>query len=208
MAACSASKECKAWTYNPTNKQCGLKKQAKFIYQKGFVSGPVEGNVVEMTRPDCSQKSLDENKYKCDSTILDKYNLGEASFKTTWSECRSACNGDPECKAYTYTATGMCQKKKLNEYMTLAPNSGNIAGPRSGPAAADVVPSTSTTTTTTTPTTSPPAAETPTPKPDTNFLTAKSPFGIEWWIVMLVLFVVVGASSSMMMVMVMASSSE
>lgn len=210
-AACSALSGCKAWTYNPSTKQCGLKKQATFIYQKGSVSGPVEGGLLQPENVDCSEKAVADNKYKCNYTIPDTYNLGEASFKTSWSECRSACNGDTECKAYTYTADGKCQKKKLNEYVAL-PNSGTVAGPRSGPLAGELVsPGNSaaapTTSTSSTSSPSPSPSPTPTPAPE-NFLTTKSPLGLDWWIVLLIIALVVGGSSCMMMLVVVSSSSE
>ena len=202
MTSCTANKSCKAWTYNPANKQCSLKKQANFTYQKGVFSGPVEGGV-RVEAYDCSAKSLADNKYTCETTIDSKYNLGDPTFKTSWSECRSACNGDTDCKAYTFTLAGSCQKKKLHEPIA-APGAGMLAGPRSTPLGGVIVPSTSTTTTTTT-------AATPTPPPATeapsdNFLMKKSPLGVEWWIVIAVALVLGLSSCGMVMMLVMAGS--
>jgi hypothetical protein len=203
MAACDVDKNCKGWTYNPSSKMCAKKKKLEVTYQKGLLSGPVEGGV-EVKPYDCSEKSLAEFKYKCDHTIHDKHNLGPPTFKTTWSECRSGCNGDAECKAYTYTASGMCQKKKLNEYVE-AKGSNQIAGPRSGPLAGEIVPSDTTATTTDKPTDKPTDAPATTQAPTEDFLTKKSPLGVPWWVVLVVILVLVIGCGGLMMVLVMST---
>lgn len=207
MASCTATKDCKAWTFNTANKQCAKKKKGySFTYQLGQLSGPVEGGI-ESAKVDCSDKAIADNGYKCDTTILDTHNLGAATFKTSWSECRSGCNGDTACKAYTYTDKGICQKKKEKEYAPgIAP--GVIAGPRSGPLAGIPIPGD----TASSPTTTAKAEEetvtqtpTPTQPPTEDFFMKKSPFGVAWWIVFAVGLLVLVGSCGMVMVVAMAA---
>ena len=140
-----------------------------------------------------------------------QFNMGEPVFKSSWGECRTYCNVDKDCKAFSFNPNGNCQKKTKLEYRT---QTGFVSGPKSTPPGADTnqvadsSSSSSETTPTTTPTPTPaPATTAPVEEKKTDWWMDKSPLGVEWWIVILVAILLLGFSC-VGMVMMMSMSGE
>ena len=144
--------------------------------------------------------------YTCNAKISSEYDLGAATPRTSWQDCRSACNGKDTCKGWTFTPDKQCQLKTKTSTVF---QQGFVSGPRSGRDGGSVPASGTGTTSSTTPTTTPsPSSTTTTPAPaaeeNVPWYKKKSPlFDLEWWVVAAaggVLLLLLCGCSMMMMV--------
>ncbi len=200
---CTKDAKCKAYTYNPSTKNCTKKSTRQFIYQAGLQSGPVS-IVKYWGLPPCTADAQLKGLYKCNAGISSNANKDAAVYKSTWQACQVMCNGDAKCKGWTWNPQGMCQKKTDATYfynLNYLSGSRSAAGTKSP--AADASTGTGVTSDTTqAPTGTPAPTPAPTDPPATDWWRQESPLGVEWWVVIavgLLLLLLVGAAGMMMM---------
>lgn len=216
--ACQADAKCKAYTYNPSKKQCTKKSDRKFVYQVGSQSGPVL-NPRAWWVPPCTPDAQSKGFYKCNSSIASSANHDAPVYKSTWTACQAMCNSDANCKGWTWSGNGWCQKKKNAAFFYQlnylsgsrtppggatgaaggAPGSSGGSGGQTGDTGAAV--GTSSDTVPSTKTTSPPAPVVTDPPAAVDWWQQTSPLGVAWWIVVAAALVLVMVMSACMMMM-------
>lgn len=204
---CAADPKCKAYTYNPSKKQCTKKSARQFVYQAGMQSGPVINPRVWWLPP-CTGDAQTKGLYKCNASIASSANVDAPVFKNNWSACQAMCTSDTRCKGWTWNPSGMCQKKSDATmfynlfYLSGARKSGGTNDSSGSDTTTGASSGTSAESTASTPTSAPAATPAPTSPPQTEWWRQLSPLGVEWWVVIaagLVLLLMLGAVGMMAM---------
>lgn len=93
-------------------------------------SGTTPPTAQDVSPTNCSPSSAGE--YLCNKTLPSLYNLGAATVKANWMDCRTSCDSNTKCKGWVYKENKTCQLKNRAYNSDYQYQAKYMAGPRSG----------------------------------------------------------------------------